>query len=156
MQPMDKQQQIERSRAEFARLMGELAGKDESALTATAIDEWSVREVLAHIAGWLLLDADIMRRLARGERPLPEGEDRGSGDTRNPGYALADAAKSAATVIDELRAAFNEFITAAEAVPEERFADGRTSQRIMQGNGFAHVNEHREQIEAFFSTRAGR
>lgn len=66
----------------------------EQALTAPGIGEWSVREVLAHITGWTLIDTSIMRRLARGERPLPKGEKYGTGDTRNANFAAEAASKS--------------------------------------------------------------
>jgi hypothetical protein len=93
-----------------------------------------------------------MHRLARGERPLPEGEDRGTGESRNPGFAAAATKKSAATVINELHTTFDAFVAAAEAVPEERFAEGRTAYRIMQEDGYEHVKNHRAEIEAYRST----
>lgn len=149
---MQKHEQIERAREEFARLMDAITGMDEQALTAPGIGEWSVREVLAHLTGWTLIDASIMRRLARGERPLPEGEEYGTGDTRNAGFAAKGASKSAGTASAELSAAFGTFIAAAEAVPEERFAEGRTAYRIMQEAEYEHLKEHRAEVAAYRST----
>lgn len=149
---MQKHEHIGRARREFAGLMDAITGMDEQALTAPGIGEWSVREVLAHITGWALIDTGIMRRLARGERPLPEGEEYDTGDTRNAGYAAEAASKSAATVSAELRAAFDAFIAAVEAVPEERFTEGRTAQRIMQESGCEHLKEHRAEVAAYRST----
>ena len=151
---MDKHHQTEQAQQEFARLMQAIAGMDEAALTAPGIGDWSVREVLAHIAGWAQIDTEILRRIARGERPLPEGEDYGTGESRNPGYAAAAAAKSGGGVIAEARLAFDAFIAAAQAVPDERFADGRTAQRVMQDSGLAHIREHRAEIESYRASRA--
>ena len=72
---MQKHELIERARQEFAELMNGIAGMDEQGLTAPGIHEWSVREVMAHLTGWALIDTAIMRRLGRGERPLLEGEE---------------------------------------------------------------------------------
>ena len=149
---MQKHEQIGQAREAFARLMDAVDGMDEQALTTPAIDVWSVREVLAHIAGWTLVYAGIMRRLARGERPLPEGEEYGTGDSRNPRYAAGAASKSAATVVAELRIAFDDFVAAAESVPEDRFSEGRTARRLMQESGLQHLHEHSAEIEAYRAT----
>jgi hypothetical protein len=147
---MDKREQIRRVEAEFDALMTSFEGMDEAALTQPGMGEWSVREVLAHVAGWFELDAELMRRIAAGEHPLPDGgEAYGSGETRNPEFARVAATKMAAVVIEELRGSFAGFIAAAEALPEERFAEGRMSQRILQGNGWEHMGEHRAKIEAY-------
>ncbi len=122
---------------------------DEQALTTPGIGDWSIREVFAHIAGWTLVDTEILRRLARGARPFAEGDDYGTGESRNPGYAAAAASQSAASVLAELRVSFAEFIAAAESVPEERFAEDRTAYRLMRESGTAHLREHRAEIEAF-------
>jgi len=152
---MEKHEQIGQAREAFARLMDAIEGMDEQALTTPGIDVWSVREILAHIAGWTLVDTGIMRRLARGERPLPEGEEYGTGDSRNRGYAAGAASKSAATIVGELRVAFDEFVTAAESVPEDRFAEGRTAHRVMQESVWQHLREHSAEIETYRATLVG-
>jgi hypothetical protein len=150
---MDKRAQIKRVRDEYDRLCASFNGLDEAALTDGGIGDWGVREVLAHIAGWFALDAELMRRIAAGEHPLPGGiEAYGSGETRNPDFAREASTKKASAVITELDAAFGEFLAAAEALPEERFAEGRMSQRILQGNGWEHMSEHRAEIEGYRKT----
>jgi Mycothiol maleylpyruvate isomerase N-terminal domain len=151
---MTKQDQIKRVREEFVRLTDAIADMDEQALTTPGIGEWGVREVLAHIAGWTRIDAKIMRRLERGERPLPEGEEYGTGDNRNPGFAAEAAARSARNVLDELRVAFLEFMAAAEALPEARLAEGHTAQRIVQDSACEHIKEHRVEIDSYRVTVA--
>jgi hypothetical protein len=34
---------------------------------------WGVREILAHITGWQRELTPVLERLARGERPIPDG-----------------------------------------------------------------------------------
>ena len=151
---MNKHEQLQRVRQEYRRLLASFAGLDEAALCAPDIGEWGVREVLAHLAGWLALDAELMRRIASGRHPLPDGPAAyGSGETRNPDFAREAATKTAADIIIGLHAAFAAFVAAAESLPEERFAEGRMSQRILQGNGWEHMAEHRTEIEASASRR---
>jgi len=150
---MNKDAQIDAVREEL-RLLGEtLAGLDERTLTSAGMDAWSIREVIGHITGWALIDTDILRRLARGERPLPEGEEYGTGDERNPGFAAAASTKSGAAVIDEMQRAFAVLLEAASQVPEERFEQGRTAQRIMESDGAGHLAEHRREIQAYLASR---
>ncbi|MEX2245273.1 MAG: maleylpyruvate isomerase N-terminal domain-containing protein [Dehalococcoidia bacterium] len=151
---MQKHEQIEGARTEFARLMDAIESMDEYAMTTPGMGEWGVREVLAHITGWTLIDTEILRRLGRGERPLREGEEYGTGDSRNPGFASAAAPKSAANVIAELRAAFDEFVAVAETLPEERFQEGRTVYRLMRDSAQQHLSEHCAEIESYRSMRA--
>ena len=149
---MSKPEQIQRTREEFARLTDALLGLNERELTALGIGDWGVRDVLAHIVGWTRVDTEIMRRLARGERPLPEGEDYGTGESRNPGFAEKAAARSARSVLDELLVAFDEFVDAAERGEDNGFAPGRTAQRTMQESACQHIKEHRIEIETWRKT----
>ena len=149
---MQKHDQIERARQEFAELMNAIVGMDEDRLTVPAIGQRSVRDVMAHITGWTLFDTEIMRRLGRGERPIQDGEF--DIDTRNAGYAAEAASKSPEAVNVELRAAFDKFIDAATALPEDRITEGRTAHRMMQGPAYEHLKEHRAEVAAYGSTIA--
>jgi hypothetical protein len=149
---MNKYEQIEAVRHELRRLDETIGGLDEGALTAVGIDQWSIREVIAHITGWALLDTRILQRLARGERPLPEGEEYGTGEERNPGFASEARTRSGAEIIAEMRGAFEELLAAASELPEDRFEQGRTAQRIMESDGSGHLAEHRREIEAFVAS----
>jgi hypothetical protein len=146
---MDKNEQIRRAEEELDQLITLVETLNTTQLADRAIGDWSVREILAHITGWARLDTEILRRIARGERPLPEGEEYGTGDSRNPGFAAAAADQTPDEALGELRGAFAEFIAAAESVPEDRFAGDRTAGRIMHSSGIGHVAEHREEIAAY-------
>jgi uncharacterized protein (TIGR03083 family) len=147
---MQKHELIERARQEFAEVMNAIAGLDDDALTLPGIHGWSIRAVIAHLTGWAHFDTEILRRLVRGERPLPEGE-AFDVDDRNADYAREAASKAPATVVADFRAAFDEFMNAAIAVPEERFTEGRTAYRMMQGPAYEHLKEHRVEFLAYRS-----
>lgn len=53
----------------------------------------------------------------------------------------------AESVVVDLRNVFEAFVAAAESLPEERFASGRTAHRVMEEGAFAHIREHRIEIE---------
>ncbi len=151
---MQKHELIARARQELAEVMNAIAGLDDHALTLPGIHGWSMRDVIAHLTGWAHFDAEILRRLARGERPVPEGE-AFDVDERNADYAREAASNSPATVVADFRVAFDEFINAAIAVPEDRFTEGRTAYRMMQGPGYGHLKEHRVEILAYRSGLEG-
>lgn len=148
---MNKDAQIAAVRRELRRLDQTIAGLDERALTAIGIDAWCIRDVIAHITGWALIATRILQRITRGERPLPEGEEYGTGEERNPGFAAEARTKAAAAVLDDMHTAFAELLEAAARVPEKRFERGRTAQRIMETECAAHLAEHRREIEAYLA-----
>jgi hypothetical protein len=51
-----------------------------------------------------------------------------------------------------MRGAFEELLAAASELPEDRFEQGRTAQRIMESDGSGHLAEHRREIEAFVAS----
>ena len=58
---------------DFAALRRGLVGLDDEAMRRPWLGVWGVREILAHIAGWHREMTPVLERLARGERPIPEG-----------------------------------------------------------------------------------
>jgi hypothetical protein len=116
-----------------------IAGLDETKMREVWLGTWSVRDIVAHISGWHRELSPALERLARGERPVPEG------------VSFADAKKSAATrdILAELDASHAAFMRAAAAVPEERYVPGKTAYKIVDLNSRHHYQEHRGQIEAW-------
>ncbi len=108
--------------------------------------EWGVREILAHIAGWHWEMEKALERISRGERPVPEGVDYNEADPWNAKFAGRASGKASAEVLEDLRASKETFVAAALKVPEDRFAEGRTAARLLQGTGFGHYQEHQPQI----------
>ena len=59
----------------FADLEEAIDGLTHEQLVTVFEDEWSVRDALGHIVGWHHEMDDALERIARGERPVPEGLD---------------------------------------------------------------------------------
>jgi hypothetical protein len=131
-----------------------LASLDEAARLDQAFDDWSIKQMVAHIAGWQRLNTEMMKRMATGEHPVPDGADYGDDDAMNASFAAAADGATPAVVTADYITAYNEFLRAAEALPEERFADGRFAAQVLQGNGIDHVREHLAEIRAFVADRA--
>ena len=109
--------------------------------------EWSLHEILAHLAAWQDGFAHALERLARGERPqvpgyepsLPDADDR-----FNARVVERNAALSWEELLARLRAARERHEVAVAALvdtlPPDRFAEGRAARRL--ASQFNHDREH--------------
>ncbi|HXH21244.1 MAG TPA: maleylpyruvate isomerase N-terminal domain-containing protein, partial [Dehalococcoidia bacterium] len=100
----------------------------------------------SHVAGWHREMAGALERMGRGERPTPEGVDYSDADSWNAKFSSAAANTSPAAMLQELEASFQTFRSAAAALGEDRFEQGRTVDRIVHTTGVNHYLEHGEQI----------
>jgi hypothetical protein len=108
--------------------------------------KWGVREIAAHITGWHGKLGSALERMARGEKPVPEGEDWSRPDGYNETFAEHAKGKQRDEVLAELDAAVQSFKEAARKVPDDRFGEGKTANRIFDGAGITHFREHTEMV----------
>ncbi len=131
---------------EHGHLLEAVEGLDDAQLSRIWLDGWSAKDILAHIAGWERVETEFLRRMARGERPNPEGTDYAAdADKWNARFAAEMAAISPQTVIAVLRQAHMNHAIAARSLPEERYAEGKTAGRLI-GEDARHYEEHAGQI----------
>ena len=143
---MSKEELLETLDAEFASLLSTLEGLGEEAATRVWYGDWCVRDILAHISGWHREMAQAFERIARGERPVPEGTDYGDPNPWNARFAEAKVDTSFVDMVQELKASKEVFVEAAEQVPTDRFEDGRAAYRILHASGIDHYREHAPKI----------
>ena len=153
---MDKQTALSELASEFNNLLGAVQGLDERAMSTTFYGEWSVKDILAHIAGWQMTMTGAMERMARGEKPVPEGVDYSNADEWNAGFASAMKAQSAETIIANLRQSYANYARAAAAIPEDRYGEGKTINRLLEASGYGHVREHLPEIQSFVASRSAK
>ena len=146
---MDKPTVLAKTEAAFADLVAAVNGLDERAMSRRFYGEWNVKDILAHIAGWQHQMAAGMERLARGERPTPEGVDYSDADAWNARFAAGMRPQSGETVIADLRQSFATYMRAARAIPDDRFGEGKTINRILEASGYGHVEEHLPAIKEY-------
>lgn len=148
---MDKQETLAKLHADFNSLLAAIDGLDDAAMTRVFYGSWSVKDILAHIAGWQHTMAAAMERMARGERPTPEGVDYSDADGWNARFAAAMAPQNTSTVLADLRQSFATYQRAAEAIPDDRWGEGKTINRIVETSGYGHYDEHLPAIQEYRS-----
>jgi hypothetical protein len=149
---MDKQTTLNEVRNGFGRLLDAVKDLDERAMTTRFYGDWAVKDILAHIAGWHIQMTGAMERMARGERPTPEGVDYSDSDAWNARFAAAMQAQSGPTVVATLQQSFANYLRAAQDIPDDRFGEGKTINRLLEGSGYGHYAEHLPAIEEFRAT----
>lgn len=130
-------------------------------------DEWSVRDLLAHIAGYERYVSALIFGELEGRTPTnqefygrddaPTAEDDANDDTSNA-WVVAHARKQPLeATLREYRWAHQRMIEAVEAVPEADLEDparfpslnGKTLLAILPGQCMGHHREHLPQLDAF-------
>jgi len=132
--------------AEFDTLLKSVVDLTDDQMKQIWFGEWGVRDTLAHVAGWHREMSAAFERIARGERPVPEGVDYSNADPINARFAEAQRSADAKDIIVELKASKDAFVAAARQLPEERFEEGKTAYRILHTTGIDHYQEHEPAI----------
>ena len=147
---MDKAEVLQNVEAESQNLQEAVKGLDNDQMAETWLDGWSAKDILAHVLGWDREMIVFLERLARGERPAPEGVDYSDPNAWNAKFALEFAPISGSTVLAIWRQVHMNFLRAAKALPDDRFGekDGKpkTANRMLADNGYQHYQEHTAQI----------
>ncbi|MEX0749587.1 MAG: maleylpyruvate isomerase N-terminal domain-containing protein [Dehalococcoidia bacterium] len=153
---MDKQTALAKLDEQFNALLTSIKGLDEATMSQQFYGDWNVKDILAHIAGWQHTMREAMERMARGEKPVPEGVDYTDADAWNAGFASAMKAQNAETIIANLRQAYANYARAAAAIPNDRYGEGKTINRLLEASGYGHIQEHLPEIQSFASGKAPR
>lgn len=143
---MGKTELLAELETEFQNLLNAIDGLSDEQMLAVWYGDWSVRDILGHIIGWHHEMDDVLERISRGERPVPEGVDYNEPDSWNAKFADTWNRASPTAIVEELIASKDLFVKAANLVPEERFAEGKSAQRIVTTTGTNHYREHAPEI----------
>ena len=146
---MDKQATLNEVQTTFDELLSTVSKLDDRAMTTRFYGDWSVKDIVAHIAGWQHTMTAAMERMARGERPTPEGVDYSDADAWNAKFAGAMRPQSPSTVVADLKQSFANYLRAARALPADRFGEGKTVNRLLEASGYGHYREHLPAIKEF-------
>lgn len=102
---------------------------------------WGVREIVAHHTGWFGQLGGGLERMARGEKPTPEGVDWTDVQPWNERFAQHAKGKLKGAVLDELAHAVTAFMEAATRLPDDRFVEGKTVHKMFDAAGISHFRE---------------
>jgi len=162
---MNKQELAEITRSSRRALDEQLTGlSDEQMLRPGVMDDWSIKDVLAHISAWERMFIGWIEALMRGEKPdrpefftdewtdkvnarvYSENRDRPLPDVRTESRASHEAILA---MIDRL--------SDADLFDPQRFpwAQGREMAPWLRANADEHYDEHREQIIAWRAKLGG-
>jgi len=144
-------QELEES---FRALQASYQGLSEEQMTRPWLGAWSIREILIHTAAWLREMTAAFERLAQGQKAIPEEIDYSDFDAWNAIFVEDRKLAPLADVLRELETHYRHYRQAAQALPEERWAPGRTAYRILHESGIDHFREHAQQIREW-RQRAG-
>jgi hypothetical protein len=159
---LGKQALLDAIRAEYHRLAAVISPLDPAMLAEPGVfDDWSVKDVIAHITSWeqrLCLWIETWRRGETVQRPEP-GLDWSDTDRINQRDFDAKRDLSLGQVLDEARASYPRTLALVEGVDErgltEKSADWNdlALSWIVRANTDEHYAEHRQQIEAWLRAK---
>jgi hypothetical protein len=133
-----------------ARLDAALAGLSDKAMADRVDDEWTRKDVLAHIEAWERRVVQLVERVRAGDAPTDQTET----DELNARFYAADRDRSLADVRAGERKAYDRMVAAIEDSTDEELFDGSHFAWTegdpladwFRGNGDEHVDEHLEQL----------
>lgn len=147
-----KAEELSAMDAAFERLIDIVRPVDDAHGTwKEAHGTWSVVNLLQHMDGWLREMTPALERLARGERPTPEGVDYSNFDAWNAKFVEVRGEQTVAEAIAAIEESYAAFRAAAEGVDAGRFGDNKTANRLVDASGTHHFNEHAGDIEKYLA-----
>ena len=149
----EKESLLKQAQEEFQAFKASLHGLEEARLAEVWLGTWSIKDLVAHMSGWHYELGPALERLARGEKPIPEGTSYDDPDPWNAKFAAAKKDTPISVVLRELEASHSYFMTQAGKVPEERFVPGKTAYKIVDLNSGHHYKEHGDQIRDWRHTK---
>ena len=148
-----KEELLNEAAREYKTFHEALQGLNEAQMSEVWLGTWSVKDIVAHIAGWHEEMGPALERLARGERPIREGVSYDDVDAWNARFASARRGTPVADVLLELDKTHEYFLRTAAGVPAERFQVGKTAWKIVDQNTAHHYREHAEQVRTWRTSK---
>jgi uncharacterized protein (TIGR03083 family) len=145
--PETKPEVLADYRAAYSEFRTAIEGLTEEQMEKPFLDSWSVREIVAHVAGWHDQLGSGLERIAQGQRAAPEGVDWNDIQGWNDRFAGMAANQRPVDLIQRLDDQTRRFIAALEALPDERYGEGKTTNRMADAAGAHHFREHANDIQ---------
>jgi hypothetical protein len=132
------------------RLRAALATLPDPAMLDRVDDDWTRKDVLAHLGAWERRFGELLERLRRGEWP----DDTSETDELNARLYLVARDTSLEVVRLEEEAAWSQFMATVEGMSDAELFDGRHFAwtqgdplvEWVTGNASEHVDEHIDQL----------
>ncbi len=159
---------LERLRRDRANWEAALAEAGEARMTEPgAAGEWSVKDVVAHVAFYVQFTADQLEAMARGETGMvlrpdqPRDVQVEDMHARNAAVYRMNRDRPLHELLDEDRHEYARLLTAIELLPESTLNDtqsypwleGIAVWQLIDGNSWGHYAEHSAGIRAWLAGR---
>lgn len=148
-----KEELLNRAAREYKALHEALRGLNEEQMSEVWFGTWSIKDIVAHLSGWHREMAPALERIVRGEKPIPDGANYDDVDAWNAKFVAAAKDAAVADVLLEFDESHEDFMHAADQVPEERYQPGRFAYRVVDQTTAHHYKEHGAAIAAWRAER---
>lgn len=101
------------------QLLAQLAGLEDSAFGAEVVNDWTLKDLISHIAGWDRWELDTAQRLLAGEPP--DRSPVGDMDAYNARVVAAWRDRPVTELLDELDTARTAWVEILNTIPDAEF-----------------------------------
>jgi hypothetical protein len=162
---MDKGQLLAEMNSGYTALETVLALLDQQQMTTPGVNgDWTIKDILAHLAAWQNYLVIQLQAAARNEVPAIQGilgdEDEGSAiDRLNAGFYEENKSRPLDDVMADLRTTYRQIEDGVQALNGEdlfepkRFAwmKGNALWELVAGNTYEHYQEHLQSIQEWLN-----
>ncbi|HZU66051.1 MAG TPA: ClbS/DfsB family four-helix bundle protein [Ktedonobacteraceae bacterium] len=158
---MNKARLLDEINSNYATLETALASlKQEQMTTPVVTGDWSIKDILAHLAAWHRYLLIHLQAAMRNEEPADKGfTGGGDTDTMNARFYEQNKIRSLDDVQADFRATYRQVVEAVQALSDEdlfdpqRFAwmKGNALWELVAGNTYEHYQEHLQSIQEWLS-----
>lgn len=152
---MNKQQLLTALNEERAKFLKAIEGlSDEQMTEKGVIDDWSLKDILAHIATWESEMVTFIAQMKQGKKPHTNLMS-GKVEELNAEFYKNNKNRPLARILADFHGVRKQTIKQVELLSEKELTDpkhsphtkGNALWEIIEGDSFGHEAEHREQIE---------
>ena len=144
----DREELLARSEEARRALLGAVDGLTGEQMTKPVVGDWSVKDLLAHVASWDEMLLPDMHRVARGDAPALATFDLNRVDEYNAMIMSLRRHFSVEQARRELDISHASLLEAISQLPDSALAEGQFARGMLQICAY-HDGEHTEDIQSW-------
>lgn len=153
---MDKQQLLKQLDKAWQSFKASYAGLPDAQLTEPGVvDDWSVKDILAHVTTWEEEALQHLPFIAKGGRPPRYSVKYGGIDAFNAQMTEQKQRLPLSEVLRQLEETHHRLIAYIERAPEEQFTQETRFRRRLRLDTYSHYPLHTRAIRAWREAQAG-
>ncbi len=158
---MNKTKLLNEMRDGYTSFENLLAPLSEAQMTISGVNgEWSIKDILAHLAAWQKRTLNRLEAAVRNEEPsIPGLTSDEEVDRLNDQFYQENKARPLTDVLTDFRTTYSQILDVVQAAPEEvlldpqriAWLDGNALWEVVAGDTYEHYQEHTESIQQWLS-----